>query len=201
MHILIRTAVLTIGILGFAIQAAALEVVELRRVSVASDGSEANGDSGGPAISPDGRFISFESIADNVVVDDTNGVNDVFSYDSQTGQTRRVSVASDGSEANGSSRGSVISADSRHVAFGSDADNLVATDLNGIRDLFVHDLTAGETTRVNVASDGSEANDVPHEVALSADGRLVIFASTASNLVTDDTNGFRDIGTSISIVR
>ena len=86
----------------FSVGAVALEVVELRRVSVASDGTQGNDESDvGAAISPDGRFVSFGSRADNLVQGDSNGVYDVFVHDSETGQTRRVSIASDGTEANG----------------------------------------------------------------------------------------------------
>ncbi len=204
MRMLVRATFLTIGILGCAIQATALEVVELRRVSVASDGTQGLGESNSPSISPDGRFIAFSSEAANLVQDDTNGVRDIFIHDSESGQTRRVSIASDGTEANGDSEWTAISANGDFVAFWSDADNLVASDLNGVSDLFVHELAIGETTRVNVASDGTEANDSRIltcasfvtglcRFEISADGRFVIFASPATNLVAGDTNGIQDI--------
>lgn len=197
MHILIRTTLVTIGILGCAMHAAALEVVEVRRVSVASDGTQANASSGNPAsftISPDGRFITFDSGADNLVPDDTNGVSDIFVHDIETRQTSRVSIAADGSEANGNSTIAAISANGDYVVFYSFADNLVANDLNGEADLFVRDVTMGLTTRVNVASDGTEANAKPGGVfSISGDGELILFASRATNLVAGDTNGENDI--------
>lgn len=193
MRMLVRITFLTIGILGCAIQAAALEVVELRRVSVASDGTQGNDESGRSAISPDGRFVTFTSRANNLVPGDNNSVDDVFVHDRETGQTSRVSVASDGTEANGRSAANAISANGDFVAFESDADNLVANDSNGVTDLFVHELATGETTRVSVASDGTQGNDESGDSAISADGRFVIFASPASNLISGDTNGFQDI--------
>jgi hypothetical protein len=109
------------------------------RVSVASDGTEGNHQSLVPAISADGRFVAFESFADDLVAGDTNGFTDVFVHDRLTGITERVSVASDGTEGNGASISAAISADGRFVAFQSHADNLVAGDTNGTVDVFVHD--------------------------------------------------------------
>jgi hypothetical protein len=70
------------------------------RVSVASDGSEGNGDSYDSAISGDGRYVAFLSWASNLVPGDTNGATDIFVHDRQTGQTTRVSIASDGAQGN-----------------------------------------------------------------------------------------------------
>jgi Tol biopolymer transport system component len=96
------------------------------RVSVASGGAQANGPSHEPAISADGRYVTFWSEASNLVPDDTNGEADIFLHDRQTGQTERVSVKSDGTQGNQFSYGpSSISADGRYVAFESWATNLV----------------------------------------------------------------------------
>ena len=67
-------------------------------MSVASDGSQANGESAFAIISANGRFVAFNSNASNLVTDDTNGVGDVFVHDRQTGLTERVNVAFDGSQ-------------------------------------------------------------------------------------------------------
>ncbi|MCB8926875.1 MAG: PD40 domain-containing protein [Ardenticatenaceae bacterium] len=80
-------------------------------------------------------------------------------------------------------------ADGRYVAFQSDASNLVSSDTNLATDIFVHDRQTGQTTRVSVASDSSEGNDVSYKPTISADGRYVAFQSYASNLVSGDTNG------------
>ena len=169
------------------------------RVSVASDGTEANDVSMGSALSADGRFVAFDSAATDLVAGDTNRVSDVFVHDRQTGTTERVSVASDGAQGNGSSGllsfafPPALSADGRFVAFVSFATNLVAGDTNGATDVFVHDRQTGTTERVSVASDGTQGNAASAGAALSADGRFVAFHSTATNLVAGDTNGKTDV--------
>jgi Tol biopolymer transport system component len=163
------------------------------RVSVTSDGTQGNGSSYAPAISADGRYVAFESSASNLVSGDTNGFGDVFVRDRQTGVTTRVSVASDGTQGDSGSYAPAVSADGRYVAFASPASNLVSGDTNGFGDVFVHDRQTGVTTRVSVASDGTQGNDGPWAPAISADGRYVAFASCASNLVSGDTNGSDDV--------
>jgi hypothetical protein len=109
----------------------------VQRVSVASDGTQGNGHSWSPSISTDGRYVAFYSYASNLVPGDTNGRSDVFVHDRVTGQTTRVSVASDGSQGNGDSFVGSISADGRYVAFVSGASNLVPGDTNDKADVFV----------------------------------------------------------------
>src|SRR5437016_8015596 len=121
------------------------------RVSVASGGTQSNAASLGSALSADGRFVAFQSDATNLVAGDTNGATDVFVRDRQTGMTERVSVASDGTQANNVSSYPALSADGRFVAFESDATNLVAGDTNGATDVFVHDRQTGATERVSAA--------------------------------------------------
>jgi Tol biopolymer transport system component len=163
------------------------------RVSVASDGTQANGGSFTPSISADGRYVAFASIAVNLVSGDTNGVQDIFVHDRQTGQTTRVSVASGGAQANGPSYDPSISADGRYVAFASLATNLVSGDTNNTGDIFVHDRQTGQTTRVSVATGGGQANGNSSNPSISADGRYIAFDSNASNLVSGDTNNTGDI--------
>ena len=109
------------------------------------------------------------------------------------GITTRISVASDGSQGNGWSEDSAISADGRYVAFSSEAKNLVSEDTNGYRDVFVHDRLNGDTELVSVSSDGTQADSASWVPSISADGRYVTFTSWASNLVAGDTNGESDI--------
>ena len=157
------------------------------RVSVASDGTQGNSASDKPSISSDGRYVAFKSTATNLVSGDTNGFIDVFVHDRQTGQTTRVSLASDSTQGNGDSYSPSISADGRYVAFRSSASNLVSGDTNGTSDIFVHDRQGGGTTRVSVASDGTQGNGDSYSPSISADGRYVAFMSAASNLVSGDT--------------
>ncbi len=163
------------------------------RVSVDSSGTEGNGFSYEPAVSSDGRFVVFRSLATNLVAGDINGAGDIFVHDRQTGATERVSVDSSGTEANNASFDPSVSSDGRFVAFRSLATNLVAGDTNGAGDVFVHDRQPGTTERVSVSSSGVQANGSSYELAVSGDGRFVSFRSLASNLVSGDTNGAGDI--------
>jgi Tol biopolymer transport system component len=173
------------------------------RVSVSSRGRQANGPSGGPAISANGRYVAFSSTATNLVAGDTNGLSDVFVRDLRTGRTIRVSVTSRGRQARcnaGSCENTepALSANGRYVAFESSATNLVRGDTNRLGDIFVRDLRTGRTQRVSVSSSGRQAGGDPTNTGsnapeISANGRLVVFHSAASNLVAGDTNRATDI--------
>jgi WD40-like Beta Propeller Repeat len=128
------------------------------RISVSSSGEQGNNGSYPNAFSADGRYVAFESFADNLVAGDTNHARDAFVHDRVTGKTTRISVGSTGKQANNYSYPSAISADGRYVAFGSYADNLVAGDTNGRSDAFVRDRVTGKTTRVSVGSAGEQGN-------------------------------------------
>lgn len=156
------------------------------RVSVSSTGTQADAAVNNVAISADGRSVAFESIASNLVPNDTNAAYDVFVRDLPTGTTTRVSVSSSGAQtgsAAGGSYGPALSSDGRYVAFFSDATTLVPHDTNRAPDVFVHDRSTGATTRVNLSTSGAQANGATFEPpAISADGRYVTFSSSASNL-------------------
>src|SRR5690349_979425 len=122
------------------------------RVSVTSVGGQANAHSFMPSISADGRYVAFESMASNLVGGDTNGREDVFVHDRQTGTTERVSVDSSMAQGNNDSTAPSISADGRYVAFESAASNLVAGDTNVKNDVFVHDRLSGATERVSIST-------------------------------------------------
>jgi Tol biopolymer transport system component len=163
------------------------------RISLSSNGAQANGGSYSPSVSADGRFVAFDSNAANLVSNDTNAAADVFVHDRLSGQTERVSISSNGSQGNNGSYAPSISADGRFVAFHALAANLVPDDNNGTFDVFVHDRQTGSTRLVSRASDGSPGNSGSYSAALSADGQTVAFDSNASNLVKDDTNGAADV--------
>ncbi|MEM8836282.1 MAG: FG-GAP-like repeat-containing protein, partial [Planctomycetota bacterium] len=162
------------------------------RISESTAGAQGGGESLNPYISPDGRFVAFQSVATNLVAGDTNGEQDIFLHNTQTGTTSRVSVDSAGNEANDASDQAALSADGRFVVFDSIATDLVAGDTNSSRDIFLHDTQTGTTTRVNVDDSGTEANGFSDRAVISDDGRFVAFESNADNLVAGDTNGFRD---------
>jgi Tol biopolymer transport system component len=163
------------------------------RVSVASDGREADGYSWQPSVSADGRFVAFYSTATNLVPDDHGDMQDVFVRDRQTRVTRRISETADGTAANGYSVQPGLSGNGRYVAFVSAADNLAPGDTNGLIDVFVKDLQTNSVERVSVSSSGTQGNGGSYEPALSADGRYVVFESFASNLVPGDTNRSYDV--------
>jgi WD40 repeat protein len=156
------------------------------RVSVDSSGAQVNGnqwtDYGGIAISGDGRFVTFTSDIAGLVSNDTNGVADAFVHDLQTGATTRVSVSSSGEQANGSSASSDISDDGHLVVFSSNASNLVSNDTNNVTDIFVRNLSTGETRRVSVNSSGVQADHISRGGAISDNGRYIAFSSEAENL-------------------
>ncbi|MFN0006963.1 MAG: TolB family protein [Planctomycetota bacterium] len=171
------------------------------RVSVATGGTEGDAYSGlilgsAPSVSPDGRFVAFNSFATNLVASDTNGSFDVFLRDRQNGTTERVSVATGGAEGGASSFSSSITPDGRFVVFVSEAANLVSGDTNALHDVFLRDRQSGTTERVNVATGGAQATGgtSPSVVSsLTPDGRFVAFLSGATNLVAGDTNGRDDV--------
>jgi hypothetical protein len=163
------------------------------RVSVSTGGGQANGCSDLPAISADGRYVSFESYATDLVASDTNGKADVFVHDRLTGATERISLSSVGGQGDDDSSYSALSSNGRYVAFDSYATNLVAGDTNACRDVFVHDRDTDATERVSLPSGGGEANNGCAWPSISSNGRYVGFTSCATNLVAGDTNVAPDV--------
>ena len=163
------------------------------RVSVSTAGVVGNGGSTEPSISADGRSVAFTSDSSNLVASDTNTESDVFVRDRQTNTTTRVSVASAGTQANSFSNTPAISGDGRYVVFTSFASNLVTGDSNSAPDLFVRDRTANTTTRVSISDGEAQGNGQSLAAVISANGRYILFTSSATNLVTGDTNGMDDI--------
>ncbi len=172
----------------------------LERVNVNSQGEE--GDQGADcecrvfkfcALSHDGRYVSFHSLATNLVEDDTNGVADVFRHDRVTGETIRVSMHSDGTEGNDHMWNRDISADGRYIAMHGYASNLIDNDENEVRDIFLHDVDTGETELISITQDGGQTNERSDSPRINGDGRYVTYASYATNLTPDDENGSWDV--------
>lgn len=166
---------------------------ETRLVSVTGSGGSGNGLSFPQAITPDGRFVAFYSLATNMAgVSDSNGTQDSFVRDLQNDTTTLVSVSQAGTgTGNGQSLFGGLSADGRIAAFVSSASDLVPNDTNGTSDVFFRDLqnrtTALASTNATATASGNNYSSAPF---VSPDGRLVVFTSTATDLVDlPDRNG------------
>jgi Tol biopolymer transport system component len=163
------------------------------RVSVANADIQANNDSFSPAISSNGRYVAFQSDATNLVLIDTNNKSDIFVRDRTTRITERVSVDSDGNQANGDSISPAISSDGRFVAFSSEASNLVAGDANNKADIFLHDRQNNKTELiVGPAGFNIGAGTIIVAPAIGPDGGFLGFRSNADDLVPGDTNNSFD---------
>lgn len=156
------------------------------RVSVSTGGTAGNAESLKPRLSSNGRFVAFTSYATTLVASDTNGFSDVFlhdrdpdengTYDESNGTTVRASVGTTGAQLTAASDFPSISSDGNFVAFASG------------NNVYVYDRVNATTQNINSAGNGSSAY-----TSLSSDGRYVAYSSTATNLVTGDTNAVEDV--------
>jgi Tol biopolymer transport system component len=161
-------------------------------VSENREGEIADAGSVGGGITPDGRYIVFASWAANLVPGETNGVEQIYLRDLVSGAVDRVSVNGDGEQANDYLNfwQQAVSNDGRWVAFQSWATNLVPDDTNGCEDIFVRDRATGATIRVDVSSDGEQADrEGGGSSVISANGRYVVFQSGATNLAPSAVDG------------
>ncbi|MGH2773414.1 MAG: hypothetical protein ACRDIU_09820, partial [Actinomycetota bacterium] len=163
-----------------------------QRVSLTNGGDQAYGPSSGPDITPDGRYVVFQTSAPNLVGDDS-GLTQVFRHDRETGDTALVSAARPGDRPDGESTAPSVSNDGRFVAFRSSAANLVEADSPGSVDVFVRDMQEGTTSLVSAAASGAPANAASGAPRISGDGKSVAFWSAASDLVAADANNVADI--------
>jgi Tol biopolymer transport system component len=164
----------------------------VRLISKNEAGQAGNGSSDRPSISGDGRYVAFESEADNLVGQDTNEAKDIFVYDRVNSQITRVSVSTAGEQGNQESGRPFISANGQVVAFQSKADNLVEGDTNGVPDIFVKDLVSGEIERIGIEPEPPA--DLYEYMgcttpSLSAEGRYVAFFSYYTHAWYSQTYG------------
>jgi Tol biopolymer transport system component len=164
-----------------------------KRVSLYPGNVEADGNSMRPALSADGGIVAFDSEAFNLDWTDTNEFFDVYVTARENGTPVRVSVDDSIGVGSGASQSPALSSDGRFVAFSSEASNLSAGDTNGATDVFLHDRASGATSRVSVDNAGSEGNGDSLRPAVSGDGSVLAFESSATNLVAGDTNRFTDV--------
>jgi TolB protein len=165
------------------VDVAAAPSVSWELVSLGPGGVPANGPSEYPMLSGTGRYVVFSSKASNLVPGDTNNLGDLFRFDRQTKAMIRVNVANNGAESDGSTYGAAVSDDGRFVLFTSLGSTLVPGDTNGIFDAFVRDVDLGLTTRVSLSATNSEIRGQSNAVAMSADGRHVVFLSSADDVI------------------
>ncbi len=163
------------------------------RASERTDGIQSydiNSYAGPDALSANQEWLLFTQQADGLLPTDTNGQSDVYLRHLITGDLQRISIAADGGEPNGPSGSAAMSADANLIAFISYADNLIPNDINETGDIFLYNRTTGNLTRANVTTSGQPANGrVKGRIALSPDGRYLLFGSTATNLVVGGTDG------------
>ncbi|MFK7800756.1 MAG: hypothetical protein AB8G95_03905 [Anaerolineae bacterium] len=183
----------------------------ISRISVTSDQAQAvGGGSVQATVSQFGNHIAFTSNATNFDPAAVGTFFQIFVRDRQAGCTTLISTDNDGFAGNETSQQPSISANGRFIAFQSAASNLIDSDVNGVSDIFVVDrdsdgdgqfysdvdsCTPGPRNiiRVSVAADGTPANDSSSSPDISLNGEFVTFQSSATNLVSDDTNGVTDI--------
>ncbi|MCY2959059.1 MAG: calcium-binding protein [Planctomycetota bacterium] len=171
-----------------------MQVGTLLRVNVSTAGNQANNESIWPSISGDGQTVTYCSVATNLVTGDTNGQWDLYARDISAGVTTRLNLQPNGAQADSYARSpSALTTDGRFVIYASLSTNLVPGDTNGFQDIFLRDRLLQTTERVSFDFNGLQTNSdnfVPH---MTPDKRVITYTSTASNIVPNDTNGFRDI--------
>jgi hypothetical protein len=176
----------------------------LRCISLVNPNNTGNGGSMNPLISTDGRYVVFASSATNLVaVNDTNGVTDVFRVELATNQIQMVSVNAAGTAAGNSFSGNTlggwraydISTDGRYVVFMSNASDLTpVSDANAKSDVFRRDMQTASTRLVSINSAGNgSGNNESLDPGVTANGRLVVFTSSASNMIGVDGNALYDV--------
>src|SRR4029079_11248648 len=131
---------------------------------------------------------AFESGSPRLIQHDTNGATDIFVWNRENGVTRRMSVATEGPEANADCLAASISADGSTVVFSSEATNLVTPATDGRPHVFIRARGEQVTTLLTQLPDGTFANGQSQHPAVSGDGRFVSFDTTSNNLVDRDDN-------------
>jgi uncharacterized repeat protein (TIGR01451 family) len=171
-----------------------------RKVSVGPGGEPANQRSFHPAVSANGRYISFNSYAGNLVPGDTNrelwmdnGL-DVFVYDWQTNRVERVSVTWDGKQIEANSVG-FINGDGRFVVFASAGYDIARNDVpsDGRSALYLRELATGSIQRISKAPNGEFPDGLVYAAEANHDARFVVYLSEATNLLPGSVPGIRDV--------
>ena len=191
--------------IGFGVQARVVYGGAVDLVSIASDGTQGDAASGSvdmSCVSADGtaRYAAFCSTASALAEGTTALRRHVYLRDRTGATTVLVSRSANGDEGDAASgepsadsRAVALSSDGAKLAFHSHAANLTADDLNSSSDVFLYDVAAGTPSLVSESTAGAQGDGASWGPAIDADGSLVAFISEATNLVSDDTNGYADI--------
>jgi hypothetical protein len=198
-----RLAFWCIFAFGFALSSLALPLQFASGIdAAATPATDGGGDSWRPIITPDGRYVLFASRANNLVLSGTNSpfLNqvppklNVFLRDRTNGTTTLVSVNFSGTgPGNGDSIPTALSTNGQFALFESTASDILPGDTNNATDIFLRDLVNGTNQLISVSTNGRFGNGASWESIMTPDGRFVAFASTATNLVLNDTNKIQDI--------
>lgn len=164
---------------------------KLKRISETPDGKPDNSDNYNPSISADGRYVAFETYA-NDLIPGFPAANVVL-YDRTTGRLSPVSVTTDGKAVESGGFAPSISDNGRYVAFVSFSGDLAPGDTNKAADVYVRDVVAGTTVRASVSDDDHQIAGDSRGGEVSNDGRHVTFWSDDSAVVPGDTNGISDV--------
>jgi Tol biopolymer transport system component len=171
-------------------------------VSVTASGSPGNAFSFGGFISSDGRWVGFTSNATNLVAGDTNGAEDVFLRDMSTApvfqRTFLVTTTAAGGPLDGDSVLDDMDPTATYFVFRSDATNLPGTDTNGVRDLWIRNLSVGASDpnayrRISTGLAGAQTDAASINPSMSDDATRVTWTSAATNVVAGDDNDAADV--------
>ena len=166
---------------------------ETELVSVASSGEQADNYSANGVISPDGRYVVFESKAGNIDPVNIYPLFNIYIRDRQAGTTTVIALSPAGLPPNQETRNPDISADGRYVVYVSAASNLVPADDNNASDIFLHDRQTGSTGLISSALSGGIANGDSTDPRLSSNGRYIVYSSSANDLTPGDQNSANDV--------
>jgi streptogramin lyase len=171
------------------------------------DGSAGNAASLAPAVSDSGLLVGFESDATNLAPECRNGIRQVFLHDRSTGAVRCVSLAADGQPGNDSSTDVALSGDGLVVAFATEATNLTAAgsassqsaragvvaQAGGLSQVVLRSSAVGSALSLMSQTGGTPGTGLSRRPALDRTGSVVVFQTSAANLVPGDTNGVEDV--------
>ncbi|MGF1429371.1 hypothetical protein [Kitasatospora sp. LaBMicrA B282] len=163
------------------------------QVCLAPGGAQPDKASYPDQLSADGRYLLFDSPADNLTPQGNNGQGGIYRCDLRTGRIVRVDLTDAGAQPDGISYDGSISADGRYVAFTSYADDLVPGTTKGVSNVYLHDLRTGRTRLVSAGDRSKPEVGDSAQPSISADGRYVAYGSSRADLVPGDTNQVQDV--------